>query len=131
MICVPFFRCCRKQLVHAKDTRRVDILCYRVSLSQKLLHRTEKYKVLYQIVDESVRKLEAEVGPIAGVPVKMGRGIVNRLSSGPEVQKLCASAIELLDSMISSNSLHLSPNPDIQGKIILSRSFFTIFAVNL
>lgn len=106
--------CCRKQLVHAKDTRRVDILCYRVSLSQKLLHRTEKYKVLYQIVDESVRKLEAEVGPIAGVPVKMGRGIVNRLSSGPEVQKLCASAIELLDSMISSNSLHLSPNPDIQ-----------------
>lgn len=106
--------CCRKQLVHAKETRRVDILCYRVSLSQKLLHGTEKYKVLYQIVDESVKKLEAEVGPIAGAPVKMGRGIVNRLLSGPDVQKLCASAIEILDSMLSSKSLHIVPNPDIQ-----------------
>lgn len=81
--------------------------------------------MLYQIVDDAVRKLEAEVGPIAGVPVKMGRGIVNRLSSGPEVQKLCASAIELLDSMLSSKSLHLLPNPDIQGNIILSRSLLS------
>ena len=79
--------------------------------------------MLYQIVDESVKKLEAEVGPIAGAPVKMGRGIVNRLLSGPDVQKLCASAIEILDSMLSSKSLHIVPNPDIQGKIILSRSF--------
>ncbi|KAE8672071.1 Vernalization5/VIN3-like, putative isoform 2 [Hibiscus syriacus] len=51
-------RCWRKQMMAAKDTR-VDIL--------------------------SVKKLEAEVGPLTGVPVKIGRGIVNRLSSGPEV----------------------------------------------
>lgn len=85
--------------------------------------------MLYQIVNDSVRKLEAEVGPIAGVTAKMGRGIVNRLSSGPEVQNLCASAIELLDSMLSTKSLHLSPNPDIQGKIFWSRSLLPSFFV--
>lgn len=65
----------------AKDTRRVDILCYRVSLSQRLLQGTEMYEELYKIVDEAVKKLEPEVGPLIGSPVKIGRGIVNRLSS--------------------------------------------------
>ncbi|OVA19001.1 Fibronectin [Macleaya cordata] len=103
--------CWRKQLMTAKDTRRVDTLCYRVSLSQKLLHETEKYQKLHEIVCTAAKKLEAEVGPLAGLPVKMARGIVNRLSSGPEVQKLCASAVESLDSMLSccslSSSLHM------------------------
>ena len=40
--------CWRKQLMMAKDTRRVDILCYRVSLSQKLLNGTEKYQKLQE-----------------------------------------------------------------------------------
>ncbi|PPD88026.1 hypothetical protein GOBAR_DD15018 [Gossypium barbadense] len=112
--CVPcgkvndLLGCWRKQLMAAKDTRRVDILCYRVSLGQKLLNGTQKYQKLSEIINEAVKKLEAEVGPLTGVPVKMGRGIVNRLSSGPEVQKLCSSAVELLDKMIFdmiSNSL--------------------------
>ncbi|KAL5836349.1 hypothetical protein ACOSQ3_015904 [Xanthoceras sorbifolium] len=103
--------CWRKQLMMAKDTRRVDILCYRVSLGQKLLHGTEKYHSISKIVDEAVKKLEDEVGPLTGLPVKMGRGIVNRLSSGPEVQKLCACAVESLDKMISSTILS---NPTIQ-----------------
>ncbi|KAJ6362234.1 hypothetical protein OIU78_002609 [Salix suchowensis] len=94
--------CWRKQLMMAKDTRRVDILCYRISLSQKLLNGTEKYQKLHEIVNEAARKLEAEVGPLIGLPVKMGRGIVNRLSSGSEVQKLCTFALESLDKMLSN-----------------------------
>ncbi|KAK9101932.1 hypothetical protein Sjap_019186 [Stephania japonica] len=38
-------------------------------------------------------ELESDVGPLLALPVRTARGIVNRLSSGPEVQKLCASAI--------------------------------------
>ncbi|KAF8364934.1 hypothetical protein HHK36_033082 [Tetracentron sinense] len=72
----------------SKDTRRVDILCYRVSLSQKSLSGTKKYLKLYKIVDTAMKKLEAEVGPVSGLPVKMVQSIVNRLSSGPEVHKL-------------------------------------------
>ncbi|KAK5810584.1 hypothetical protein PVK06_025900 [Gossypium arboreum] len=101
--------CWRKQLMAAKDTRRVDILCYRVSLGQKLLNRTEKYRKISEIVDEAVKLLEAEVGPLTGLPVKIGRGIVNRLSSGPEVQKLCSLAVESLDKMCFDTISHSIP----------------------
>lgn len=96
----------------AKETRRVDILCYRISLSQKLVARSKKYREISEIVDDAVKKLEAEVGTLTGVPVKKGRGIVNRLSSGQEVQRLCASAIESFDSMIYSDqdSKMVAPN---------------------
>ena len=99
----------------AKDTRRVDILCYRVSISQRLLQGTENYKKLYEIVDEAIKKLELEVGPLTGSPAKIGRGIVNRLSSGPEVQKLCGFALESLDSLLCERILHASTNPKFQG----------------
>ncbi|KAL6532828.1 hypothetical protein OROGR_013788 [Orobanche gracilis] len=92
----------RKQLVVARDTRRVDILCYRLSLGQKILAGTKHYQDLYGIIDEAVKKLEEDVGPLTGLPVKMARGIVNRLSSGPEIQRLCASAVESLDLMLSN-----------------------------
>lgn len=104
----------------AKDTRRVDILCYRVSLSQKLLNGTEKYQKLFEIVDEAVKKLEADVGPLTGLPVKMGRGIVNRLSSGPEVQKLCALAVESLDSLHSNSLFHPSSDPLVQDSNLIA-----------
>ncbi|KAK9084539.1 hypothetical protein Syun_031555 [Stephania yunnanensis] len=91
----------RKQLLIAKDTRRVDTLCYRVLLSQKLLGETKKYQKLQEIVNLAAKKLESDVGPLFGLPVRTARGIVNRLSSGPEVQKLCASAVESLDSILS------------------------------
>ncbi|GFZ08682.1 fibronectin type III domain-containing protein [Actinidia rufa] len=109
--------CWRKQLIMAKDTRRVDILCYRVSLSQKLLMGTKYYQNLCEIVDEAVKKLEAEVGPLTGLPVKKARGIVNRLSSGPEVQRLCAHAVESLDSMLSKTACNLSSDYEIQGQL--------------
>ncbi|KAI3932572.1 hypothetical protein MKW98_012543 [Papaver atlanticum] len=105
--------CWRKQLMAAKDTRRVDTLCYRLSLSQKLLHGTKKYQKLHEIVCTAAEKLEAEVGPLAGLPIKMARGIVNRLSSGPEVQKMCAAAVELLDSGL----LHCSLSPVLAHKL--------------
>ncbi|XP_073000147.1 VIN3-like protein 2 isoform X1 [Typha latifolia] len=95
--------CWKKQLMVAKDARRVDVLSYRISLSHKLLRLTEKYQSLHDIVDTAVKKLEAEVGPITGIP-NMARGIVNRLSVGTEVQKLCARALESLESMLSSAS---------------------------
>ncbi|XP_047310634.1 VIN3-like protein 2 [Impatiens glandulifera] len=96
-------RCWRKQLMTAKDTRRVDVLCYRISLSRKLLAGTKNYQKPYELVDEAVKNLEAEVGPLTGVPVKMGRAIVNRLSSGPLVQKLCSSALDSLDILLAKN----------------------------
>ncbi|KAJ7979450.1 VIN3-like protein 2 [Quillaja saponaria] len=112
--------CWRKQMMMAKDTRRVDILCYRLSLSQKLLLGTEKHQKLHEIVLEAVMKLEPEVGPLTGSPVKVGRGIVNRLSSGPEVQKLCAFAVESLDSFLYKKTLHQSPNPNIKDSYSVS-----------
>uniref|UniRef100_A0A2P2LEU0 Fibronectin type-III domain-containing protein n=1 Tax=Rhizophora mucronata TaxID=61149 RepID=A0A2P2LEU0_RHIMU len=114
--------CWRKQLVIAKNTRRVDVLCYRVSVIQKLLNGTVKYKQLHEIVDDVAKRLEAEVGPLTGLPVKMGRGIVNRLSSGPEVQKLCASAMESLDKMLSSSILLPLPNPKIKDLKLINPS---------
>lgn len=58
------------------------------------------------MVDDAIKLLEAEVGTLTGIPVKMGRGIVNRLSSGQEVQRLCASAVELFESMYNQTPLH-------------------------
>ncbi|XP_024960559.1 VIN3-like protein 2 isoform X2 [Cynara cardunculus var. scolymus] len=96
--------CWRKQMTIARDTRRVDILCYRVSLSQKLLKGTLRYQKLHEIVNETMEKLEADVGPLTGLPVKRARGIVNRLSSGQEIQRLCGFAVESLDSVLSNTS---------------------------
>lgn len=93
--------CWRKQLLIAKDARRVDVLCYRISLGRRLLSGTVQYKEPHDIVDRAARKLEEEVGPVSGVPAKMARGIVSRLSSGHEVQKLCALAIEKADDLLS------------------------------
>lgn len=87
----------------AKEARRVDILCLRVSLSHKILQGTEQYMELLKIVESAAKMLEKEVGPLDWASKKMDRGIVNRLSCGTEVQKLCASALEAFD-FISSNA---------------------------
>ncbi|KAL5100461.1 hypothetical protein RYX36_004788, partial [Vicia faba] len=55
-----------------------------------------------------------------GSPLKIGRGIVNRLSSGPEVQRLYSVALESLDSMLSKRILPPSPNPTIQAASLLA-----------
>ena len=78
---------------------------------------TKYYQNLCEIVDEAVKKLEADVGPLTGLPVKKARGIVNRLSSGPEIQRLCAYAVESLDSMLSKTACHLTSDYEIQGQL--------------
>jgi hypothetical protein len=93
----------KKQLVIAKDARRLDVLCHRIFLSHKVLASTEKYLSLHEIVDTALKKLEAEVGPLSGAP-NMGRGIVSRLAVGAEVQKLCAQAIDAMESMFCGPS---------------------------
>ncbi|XP_071679471.1 VIN3-like protein 2 isoform X2 [Lolium perenne] len=92
--------CWKKQLLIAKDARRLDVLCHRIFLSHKILISTQKYLVLHEVVDTALKKLEGELGPITGLPDK-GRGIVGRLPVGTEVQRLCTRAIETLESMLN------------------------------
>lgn len=92
----------------AKETRHVDVLCYRVSLGQKLLRGTRRYQNLLELMDEAVKKLEGDVGPLVSWEMKMARGIVNRLASGSQVQKLCYLAMEALDKMVSPLSESVS-----------------------
>ncbi|KAK6127083.1 hypothetical protein DH2020_039167 [Rehmannia glutinosa] len=82
----------------------------RLSLGQKILAGTKHYQNLYGIIDEAVKKLEEDVGPLTGLPVKKARGIVNRLSSGPEIQRLCAFAVESLDLMLSNRVSDIMPS---------------------
>ncbi|XP_072975346.1 VIN3-like protein 1 [Typha angustifolia] len=94
--------CWKRQLAIAKDARRVDILCYRIFLSYRLLDGTSRFKELHQIVEDAKAKLETEVGPVNGVSAKMARGIVSRLSAASDVQKLCSLAIEKADEWLSA-----------------------------
>ncbi|KAL6603583.1 hypothetical protein ACP70R_043944 [Stipagrostis hirtigluma subsp. patula] len=94
--------CWKKQLLVAKNARRLDVLCHRIFLSHKILISTKKYMLLHEIVDAAMKKLEAEVGPITGIQ-DMGHGLVGRLAVGAEVQKLCACAIEALHSLPSGS----------------------------
>ncbi|KAM0974654.1 hypothetical protein ACFX2C_017806 [Malus domestica] len=99
----------KKQLIVAKDARRVDVLCYRIYLSYRLLHGTSKFNELHEIVKEAKSKLETEVGPVNGVSAKMARGIVSRLSIAGDVLKLCSLAIQKADEWLASVS-NADPN---------------------
>lgn len=101
-------RCWKKQLAIAKDARRVDVLCYRIFLSYRLLDGTSRFKELHEIVENAKAKLETEVGPVNGVSAKMARGIVSRLSVAGDVQKLCSLAVEKADEWLRSTS-HSDP----------------------
>jgi hypothetical protein len=89
--------------VVAKDARRVDILCYRIYLSHRLLDGTTRFKEFHQIVEDAKAKLETEVGPLDGMSTKLARGIVGRLPVAADVQKLCSIAIEKADEWLRSN----------------------------
>ncbi|CAM8888585.1 unnamed protein product [Rhodiola kirilowii] len=91
----------KKQLIAAKDARRVDTLCYRVSLSYRLLDGTSKFKEMHEIVREAKEKLETEVGPLNEVSASTHRGIVSRLSVANDVQNLCFLAIEKADEALA------------------------------
>ncbi|KAG8067165.1 hypothetical protein GUJ93_ZPchr0005g16167 [Zizania palustris] len=97
----------KRQLVIAKDARRVDMLCHRIYLSYRLLEGTIRLKELHDIIDEAKVKLESEVGPLDGMSAKMARGIVSRLSAGRDLQKLCSLAIQKADELLSSPDLQI------------------------
>lgn len=85
----------------AQEARRVDVLCLRVLLGYKILTGTEQYKEMQKSLETALQLLKNELGPLDLVHAKMTRGIVNRLSCGAEVQKLCASTVEAFDLMFS------------------------------
>ncbi|KAL8495573.1 hypothetical protein ACS0TY_019636 [Phlomoides rotata] len=94
----------KKQLIIAKDARRVDVLCYRIFLSYRLLDGTSRFNELHEFVRDAKSNLETEVGPVDGVSAKMARGIVSRLPVAAEVQKLCSLAVEKADELMASKS---------------------------
>ncbi|RDX74276.1 VIN3-like protein 2, partial [Mucuna pruriens] len=91
----------RKQLLVAKEARRMDILSLRISLAHRILAGTEVYKEVQKIVETALKLLENEVGSLDHVYARMTRGIVSRLSCGAEVQRLCSTALECFDSKFS------------------------------
>ncbi|KAF0888888.1 hypothetical protein E2562_019396 [Oryza meyeriana var. granulata] len=95
--------CWKRQLMVAKDARRVDILCSRIYLSHRLLDGTTRFKEFHKIVEDAKAKLETEVGPLDGTSSKMARGIVGRLPVAADVQKLCSLAIDKADEWLKSN----------------------------
>ncbi|CAA0813573.1 VIN3-like protein 1 [Striga hermonthica] len=96
--------CWKKQLIVAKDARRVDVLCYRIFLSYRLLDGTSRFHELHEFIKEAKDKLETEVGPVDGVSAKMARGIVSRLSAAVDAQRLCSLAVEKADELIALKS---------------------------
>ncbi|XP_065848871.1 VIN3-like protein 1 isoform X2 [Euphorbia lathyris] len=101
--------CWKKQLIIAKEARRVDVLCYRIYLSYRLLDGTSRFKELHQLVKDAKAKLETEVGPVNGGSSKMARGIVSRLSIAAEVQTLCSLAINKAEEWLAIIS-NANPN---------------------
>jgi hypothetical protein len=82
---------------------------------------SDHYKEIASIISSAVKTLEKEVGgALDQVSAIMGRGIVNRLSCGAEVQKLCSNALEIVDSTVD-NTLEfvLNDNPKVLGKFLL------------
>ena len=119
-------RCWKKQLAIAKDARRVDVLCYRIFLSYRLLDGTSRFKELHEITTEAKTKLEAEVGPMNGESVKMARGIVSRLSVAGDVQKLCSQAIEKADEWLANAS---SESPNCAGEKLYTFLYRFLFSL--
>lgn len=117
-------RCWKKQLNIAKDARRVDVLCYRIFLSYRLLEGSSRFRELHEIVRDAKAKLETEVGPVNGVSAKMARGIVSRLPVAGEVQKLCSLAIDKADEWLAAVS---NKNPTCRGNsfcLLFKKKFF-------
>ncbi|XP_019417851.1 PREDICTED: VIN3-like protein 3 isoform X1 [Lupinus angustifolius] len=93
---------CRRQLLAAKEARRVDMLSLRVSLAHRILIGTEVYIEVQKIVETALKLLNNEVGPLDQVCARMTRGIVSRLSCGSDVQKLCSNALDCFYSKFSN-----------------------------
>lgn len=100
----------------AKEARRVDILSLRISLAHRILIGTQVYKEVQKIVESALKLLNKELGPLDQDCSTMTRGIVNRLSCGAEVQKLCSSAVERFDSLFSNSYSNIMEKKDAPSK---------------
>jgi hypothetical protein len=117
---LSFRRSLRKQLAIAREARRVDVLCERLSLSNKMVKGSESYMELVNIISSAVKALEKEVGSeLDKVSAIMGHGIVNRLSCSADVQKLCSCALEIVDSAVDKTmEFESNKNPKPVGKFV-------------
>ncbi|MFS7945089.1 putative chromatin regulator PHD family [Helianthus anomalus] len=94
----------KKQLTVAKECRRVDILCYRIDLSFRILNGILRFQDLQKFVIEAKQILETEVGPLDGVCAKLARFTVSKLSVAGEVQALCNAALQKADEFSATRS---------------------------
>lgn len=122
----------KKQLTVAKDAQQVGILCYRISLSYRLLNGTSKFKELHKIVEDMMKILEPEVGHVNGVSSSIARGNVSRLSVGSDVQNRCFLAIEKAEACLNPvggsninhrDSLHFEEISPSSLVIVLNKPF--------
>ncbi|KAH7315330.1 hypothetical protein KP509_21G044600 [Ceratopteris richardii] len=97
----------KRQLLIAKEARRVDVLYRRFCLSHRLLHGTVKYKSAYSHLDKAVKILESEVALMNKGSLKLDRCITTRLFCNAEVQELIDLALEQVESLGNSESVIL------------------------
>ena len=109
----------------AKDARRVDVLCRRLLLSHRLLHRTVQFKEAHSLVLEAVKKLDAEVRLMTQVSVKLERCIVNRLACNADVRKLIDLALVKAEQLRTNTSLKGNDVSDtnFESRFTLSQGF--------
>ncbi|OIV96605.1 hypothetical protein TanjilG_28462 [Lupinus angustifolius] len=69
---------CRRQLLAAKEARRVDMLSLRVSLAHRILIGTEVYIEVQKIVETALKLLNNEVGPLDQFSNLLSDGTINK-----------------------------------------------------
>ncbi|XP_078439283.1 VIN3-like protein 2 isoform X2 [Wolffia australiana] len=100
----------REQLSVARSARRVGALCYRISLSRRIMAIENRLKDLWDAVEMAARELEAEVGNLESLPEALRASEVHGLSSAREVHSLCTAALAMVSSSSSS-----SPATQVNG----------------
>ncbi|KAI3451428.1 hypothetical protein Pfo_008093 [Paulownia fortunei] len=115
--------CWKKQLKIAMDAHRVDVLCYRIFLSYRLLDGTSRFKELHKLITDLKAELEIELGPLNEAAAKMSRGHAGRLHAASHVRILCTLAIEKAEELLTTNSSSIlnfnegsDPSPKPQHK---------------
>lgn len=112
--------CWKEQLKIASDSNRVDALCYRISLSYRLLNGTSKFRELHKFIEDLKANLEMEVGPINLTTGKMFRPYVCRLHAASRLQAMCKLAMRKAEELLSSNSTSVSNLNVAEGSVLCS-----------
>ncbi|KAL1546377.1 VIN3-like protein 1 isoform X1 [Salvia divinorum] len=99
--------CWKKQLKIAMDSNHVDLLCYRIFLSYRLLNGTSRFCQLHKFIEDMKVALERELGPISEAAIKFSRAHAGRLHAASYVQALCKLAIQKAEELPTSDSSSL------------------------